>query len=82
MEEMAVSRKYHGNSRGISGGNHFVEDRARAHQLNAQVAFAASRDDVTPVLTGVQLEVSGTTLSLVATGDAVLQAIGYRRLER
>ncbi|GAA3935204.1 DNA polymerase III subunit beta [Microbacterium soli] len=33
----------------------------------SQVAFAASRDDVTPVLTGVQLEVSGTTLSLVAT---------------
>ncbi len=33
----------------------------------AQVAFAASRDDVTPVLTGVQLEVSGTSLSLVAT---------------
>ena len=33
----------------------------------AQVAFAASRDDVTPVLTGVQLEVNGTPLSLVAT---------------
>lgn len=33
----------------------------------AQVGFAASRDDVTPVLTGVQLEVSGTSLSLVAT---------------
>ena len=33
----------------------------------AQVAFAASRDDVTPVLTGVQLEVSGTELSMVAT---------------
>ncbi|MEZ3161829.1 DNA polymerase III subunit beta [Microbacterium sp. BWT-B31] len=33
----------------------------------AQVAFAASRDDVTPVLTGVQLEVTGTRLSLVAT---------------
>ena len=33
----------------------------------AQVAFAASRDDVTPVLTGVQLEVSGNRLSLVAT---------------
>ncbi|MDQ1082327.1 DNA polymerase-3 subunit beta [Microbacterium sp. SORGH_AS 344] len=33
----------------------------------AQVAFAASRDDVTPVLTGVQLEVTGTQLSLVAT---------------
>ncbi|MBP2436831.1 DNA polymerase III subunit beta [Microbacterium amylolyticum] len=33
----------------------------------AQVAFAASRDDVTPVLTGVQLEVSENGLSLVAT---------------
>jgi DNA polymerase-3 subunit beta len=33
----------------------------------AQVAVAASRDDVTPVLTGVQLEASGTQLSLVAT---------------
>ncbi|CAN7143834.1 DNA polymerase III subunit beta [Microbacterium sp. LjRoot45] len=33
----------------------------------AQVAFAASRDDVTPVLTGVQLEVAGNELSLVAT---------------
>ena len=33
----------------------------------SQVGFAASRDDVTPVLTGVLLEVSGTNLSLVAT---------------
>ena len=33
----------------------------------AQVAVAASRDDVTPVITGVQLEVSTTSLSLVAT---------------
>jgi DNA polymerase III subunit beta len=33
----------------------------------AQVAVAASRDDVTPVITGVQLEVSNTNLSLVAT---------------
>lgn len=33
----------------------------------SQVAFAASRDDVTPVLTGVQLEVTGQKLSLVAT---------------
>lgn len=33
----------------------------------AQVAVAASRDDVTPVITGVQLEVTGTSLSLVAT---------------
>jgi DNA polymerase III subunit beta len=33
----------------------------------AQVAVAASRDDVTPVITGVQLEVSKGSLSLVAT---------------
>ncbi|MCU1570269.1 MAG: polymerase subunit beta [Naasia sp.] len=33
----------------------------------AQVAVAASRDDVTPVITGVQLEISGDSLSLVAT---------------
>lgn len=33
----------------------------------AQVSVAASRDDVTPVITGVQLEVTGNTLSLVAT---------------
>jgi DNA polymerase-3 subunit beta len=33
----------------------------------AQVAVAASRDDVTPVITGVQLEISGNSLSLVAT---------------
>lgn len=32
-----------------------------------QVAVAASRDDVTPVITGVQLEIAGTALSLVAT---------------
>jgi len=33
----------------------------------AQVAVAASRDDVTPVITGVQLEVSENNLTLVAT---------------
>ena len=33
----------------------------------SQVAVAASRDDVTPVITGVQLEVSENNLSLVAT---------------
>ncbi|MCU1585919.1 MAG: polymerase subunit beta [Microbacteriaceae bacterium] len=33
----------------------------------AQVAVAASRDDVTPVITGVQLEVSDNNLTLVAT---------------
>ncbi|WP_251455069.1 DNA polymerase III subunit beta [Microbacterium sp. Marseille-Q6648] len=50
----------------VSGGSGVVpaEDFATAI---AQVAFAASRDDVTPVLTGVQLEASGTQLSLVAT---------------
>ena len=33
----------------------------------AQVAVAASRDDVTPVITGVQFEVTDNSLSLVAT---------------
>lgn len=33
----------------------------------AQVSVAASRDDVTPVITGVQLEVGDNNLSLVAT---------------
>jgi DNA polymerase-3 subunit beta len=33
----------------------------------SQVAVAASRDDVTPVITGVQLEVSENNLTLVAT---------------
>lgn len=33
----------------------------------AQVAVAASRDDVTPVITGVQLEVGDNTLSFIAT---------------
>ena len=33
----------------------------------AQVTVAASRDDVTPVITGVQLEVGDNSLSLVAT---------------
>jgi DNA polymerase III subunit beta len=33
----------------------------------AQVAVAASRDDVTPVITGVQLEISENQLSLIAT---------------
>ncbi|MFD1715147.1 DNA polymerase III subunit beta [Amnibacterium flavum] len=33
----------------------------------AQVAVAASRDDVTPVITGVQLEITGDRLNLIAT---------------
>lgn len=50
-----------------------VSDRSgvlRAEDFSAaiaQVAVAASRDDVTPVITGVQLEVSENSLSLVAT---------------
>jgi DNA polymerase III subunit beta len=50
-----------------------VSDRAgvlRAEDFAAaisQVAVAASRDDVTPVITGVQLEVSENSVSLVAT---------------
>ena len=50
-----------------------VSDRAGVLQAEdfaaaiAQVAVAASRDDVTPVITGVQLEVSENSLSLVAT---------------
>lgn len=50
----------------VSGDSGLVPSEDFATAI-AQVAFAASRDDVTPVLTGVQLEVSGTSLSLVAT---------------
>ena len=50
----------------VSGDTGLVPSEDFATAI-AQVAFAASRDDVTPVLTGVQLEVSGTRLSLVAT---------------
>ena len=50
----------------VSGDSGLVPSEEFATAI-AQVAFAASRDDVTPVLTGVQLEVSGTSLSLVAT---------------
>lgn len=50
----------------VSGDTGLVPSEDFATAI-AQVAFAASRDDVTPVLTGVQLEVAGTQLSLVAT---------------
>lgn len=50
----------------VSGDSGLVPGEDFATAI-AQVAFAASRDDVTPVLTGVQLEVTGTSLSLVAT---------------
>lgn len=47
-----------------SGGVLLAEDFADAI---AQVTVAASRDDVTPVITGVQLEVGDDSLALVAT---------------
>ena len=50
----------------VSGESGLVPGEEFATAI-AQVAFAASRDDVTPVLTGVQLEVTGNRLSLVAT---------------
>jgi DNA polymerase-3 subunit beta len=50
----------------VSGDTGLVPSEDFATAI-AQVAFAASRDDVTPVLTGVQLEVTGQQLSLVAT---------------
>lgn len=48
----------------VGGGLVPAEDFANAI---SQVAVAASRDDVTPVITGVQLEVSDNSLGLVAT---------------
>ena len=42
-------------------------DAERFSAAIAQVVVAASRDDVTPVITGVQLEVSAESISLVAT---------------
>lgn len=47
-----------------SSGTVSAEDFSHAV---SQVAVAASRDDVTPVITGVQLDISESTLSLVAT---------------
>ncbi|UCR88242.1 DNA polymerase III subunit beta [Mycetocola spongiae] len=50
----------------ISGSSGLVPAEEFATAV-AQVAVAASRDDVTPVITGVQLEVSDNHLGLVAT---------------
>lgn len=49
-----------GQEAGLVPGSDFAE-------AVAQVGVAASRDDVTPVITGVQLEITGNRLSLVAT---------------
>lgn len=50
----------------ISGGGGLVPAEEFSAAVS-QVAVAASRDDVTPVITGVQLEVSDNSLGLVAT---------------
>lgn len=49
----------------------------------AQVAVAASRDDVTPVITGVQLEAADEKLSLVATDRyrVAIRAIDWHNAE-
>lgn len=50
----------------VSGESGLVPAEEFAEAV-AQVGVAASRDDVTPVITGVQLEVGDNTLGLVAT---------------
>jgi DNA polymerase-3 subunit beta len=50
----------------IQGRTGLVPAQEFANAIS-QVAVAASRDDVTPVITGVQLAVSSGTMSLVAT---------------
>ena len=50
----------------VSAQSGFLPAEAFATAV-AQVAVAASRDDVTPVITGVQLEVSESRLTMVAT---------------
>ncbi|WP_353988789.1 DNA polymerase III subunit beta [Ruicaihuangia caeni] len=59
VEEYPTLPQVEGTS-GVIPGERFAE-------AVSQVAVAASRDDVTPVITGVQLEASETNLSLVAT---------------
>ena len=50
----------------VEGRTGVVEGKAFAEAIS-QVAISASREDVTPVITGVQLEVRENNLSLVAT---------------
>ena len=50
----------------VEGRTGVVEGRAFAEAVG-QVAIAASREDVTPVITGVQLEAAETSLTLIAT---------------
>lgn len=50
----------------VAGRTGVVPGQAFAEAVG-QVAVAASREDVTPVITGVQLEAADTTLTLIAT---------------
>ena len=59
-----------------------VEASTFAHAV-AQVAIAAGRDDTIPMLTGVRLELEGSTLSLLATDRyrAAVREIAWRPQE-
>lgn len=50
----------------VQGRTGVVEGKAFSEAIG-QVAISASREDVTPVITGVQLEAADTTLTLIAT---------------
>lgn len=50
----------------VTGRTGLVKGAAFSEAI-AQVSIAASREDVTPVITGVQLEATGTELTLIAT---------------
>lgn len=50
----------------VSGRTGLVRASAFSEAV-AQVSIAASREDVTPVITGVQLEATGTELTMIAT---------------
>lgn len=56
-----------------------VEAPAFAHAV-AQVAIAAGRDDTIPMLTGVRMELDGSTLSLLATDRyrAAIRELAWR----
>src|SRR5690606_27678647 len=59
-----------------------VDASAFAHAV-AQAAIAAGRDDTIPMLTGVRLELEGSTLSLLATDRyrAAIREIEWRPQE-
>jgi DNA polymerase-3 subunit beta len=59
-----------------------VESQTFAHAV-AQVAIAAGRDETIPMLTGVRMELEGTTLALLATDRyrAAVREISWRPKE-